>query len=340
MAAPEIRRVTLSDVAQACGVSSQTVSRVVNNHPHVAEDTRRRVQEAIRALDYRPNRAARNLATQRSCMLGIITYGISYFGPAQMMNNVEQTARARGYGVSFATISQMALPDIRTALRNLGDHAMDGLVLITPIVGVQYEELVRLCGGVPFVQIDTELTAQAPSVVIDQEYGARLATQHLLDLGHRAICAISGPLEWFGALARHRSWAATLHAAGIAPGPFVAGDWTARSGYRAARQLLSQGARFTALVAANDQMALGAIRALRERGIRVPEDVSVVGFDDIPEAAYFEPPLTTVRQDFAALAEQSVEYLIDLIDHPGAPPQQRVLYPQLVERQSARRLPA
>jgi LacI family transcriptional regulator len=232
----------------------------------------------------------------------------------------------------------MTLPDIRVALRNLGDHAVDGLVLIMPIVGVERAELARLCGGVPFVQIDTELAAQAPSVVIDQDYGARLATRHLIDLGHRAICAISGPLEWFGALARHRSWAATLQTAGIAPGPFIEGDWTARGGYQAALQLLSQGAGFTGLVVANDQMALGAIRALRERGLRVPEDVSVVGFDDIPEAAYFEPPLTTVRQNFAALGEQSVEYLIDLIDHPELPPHQRVLYPQLIERKSTRRV--
>lgn len=330
------RHITLGDVAQLAGVSSQTVSRVVNNHRYVSVDTRRRVLDAIHTLDYRPHRAARILATQRSCMLGIITYGIHHYGPAQMMHNVEQMARARGYGVSFSTASRMALDELRQAIDCLGAQSVDGLVLITPIVGVRHADLVRLCGGVPFVQIDTELTADVPSVVIDQRLGSRLATEHLIALGHRHICEIHGPREWFGALARHESWRATLWAAGLEPGMAVEGDWTAQGGYRAALRLLDQGARFTALVAGNDQMALGAMRALRQRGLRVPDDVSVVGFDDIPEAAFFEPPLTTVRQDFAALGEQSVDYLIALINAPDTPIRPRVLAPELVVRESTR----
>jgi LacI family transcriptional regulator len=338
MATPDPRRVTLADVAQLAGVSPQTVSRVVNNFPYVSDGTRRRVNEAIRKLDYRPNRAARSLATQRSFMLGIITYGIHHYGPAQMMYHVEQTAKARGYGVSFTTVSSMALDEIREAIETLGDHTVDGLVLIAPVVGVGYRDLMRLCGSVPFVQIDAQLGAPVPSVVIDQRHGTHLVTQHLIDLGHRQICEIKGPLNWFGALARHESWLETLSAAGLEPGLSLEGDWTARGGYEAAGCLVERGAEFTALVVGNDQMALGAIRALRERGLRVPGDVSVVGFDDIPEAAYFEPPLTTVRQNFAALGEQSVQYLVDLIDHPDTPLHQRVLYPQLIERQSTRRL--
>ncbi len=335
MAETTHKRVTLDDVALLSGVSSQTVSRVVNNHPHVSEDTRRRVLSAIQQLNYRPNRAARNLVTHRSCMLGIVTYGMVHYGPAQMMANVEQTARARGYGVSFATITRMTPGEIQEALESLGDRSVDGLVLITPILGVSYADLARLCSGVPFVQIDTEPSAQVPSVVIDQQYGSQIVTQHLIDLGHRAICEISGPLNWFGARARHDSWLATVRAAALEPGQSVAGDWTAHSGWETACRLLDMGARFTALVVANDQMALGAIRALRQRGRRVPEDVSVVGFDDIPEAAYYDPPLTTVRQNFAALGEQSVEYLMTLIENPDTPLHQRVLYPQLVERKSA-----
>jgi DNA-binding LacI/PurR family transcriptional regulator len=338
MAGPDSKRVTLADVAQLAGVSPQTVSRVVNHHPYVSDDIRRRVSEAIRQLDYRPNRAARSLATQRSCMLGIITYGIHHYGPAQMMYHVEQTAKARGYGVSFSTISSISLEEIREAIETLGDHTVDGLVLITPVTGVSYRDMLRLCGSVPFVQIDAPLGAPVPSVVIDQRHGAQLATWHLIDLGHRAICEIRGPLNWFGAQARHESWLETLTAAGLEPGLSLEGNWTARDGYEAAGCLVEGGTAFTALVVANDQMALGAIRALRERGLRVPEDVSVVGFDDIPEAAYFEPPLTTVQQNFAALGEQSVQYLVDLIDHPETPLHQRVLYPQLVERQSTRRL--
>ena len=329
------KRVTLDDVAQAVGVSSQTVSRVVNDHPYVSDDTRRRVQEAIRRLGYRPNRAARSLATQRTCMLGIVTFGVDHYGPAQMLTHVEQMARARGYGVTLSTVRALTPLEIRMAIDALGSNIVDGLVLITPVTGLSAADMVALCGHIPFVQIDTELGAKVPSVVIDQRYGSRLVTQYLIDLGHRTLCEISGPLHWHGAQARHQSWLKTLRRAGLTPGPSVEGDWTAAGGYKAAHSLLEQGATFTGLVVGNDQMALGAIRALRERGLRVPEDVSVVGFDDIPEAAYFEPPLTTVWQNFAALGVQSVEYLVALIDNPNTPVHQRVLHPQLIERQSA-----
>ncbi|MBN2304559.1 MAG: LacI family DNA-binding transcriptional regulator [Anaerolineae bacterium] len=329
------KRITLEDVAREARVSAQTVSRVVNNHPYVSADTRRRVQDAIRKLDYRPNRAARNLATQRSCMVGIISFGMTHYGPAQMVNHIERTARTQGYGVSLSTVSTFSFDDIRRAMDDLGDRSVDGVLFISPVTGADYDDFAHICGGVPFVLIDTQLGAQMPSVVIDQRYGSQLATRYLFDLGHRAISAISGPLDWFGAQARHQSWLDTLAAAGIEPGPALEGDWTASSGYRKTRDLIKSGATFTALVAGNDQMALGAIRALREAGRRVPEDVSVVGFDDIPEAAYFDPPLTTIRQDFAALGKQSVEYLMALIAQPDLPLHQRVLYPVFVARQSA-----
>lgn len=338
MTASDTRRVTLDDVAQAAGVSSQTVSRVVNNHPYVSDETRHKVLDAIRKLDYRPNRAARSLATQQSRMLGIITYGIPHYGPAQMMTHVEQTARARGYGVSFTTVNALSPWELRKALENLGYLAVDGVVLIAPVTGVPPDEVKRLCGGIPFVQIDAEPGSSVPSVVINQRHGSRIITQYLIDLNHRRIAEIHGPLNWFGARARHESWMETLVTAGLEADCFAGGDWTVRDGYQAARRLLERQATFTALVAANDQMALGAIRALREHRLAVPGDVSVVGFDDIPEAAYFDPPLTTVRQDFAALGEQSVEYLIAQIDDPNTPMHQRVLYPELIERQSARRL--
>lgn len=332
------KRITLSDVALLAGVSSQTVSRVVNNHPYVSEDTRRRVLTAIRKLDYRPNRAARSLATRRSCTLGVVSYDIAFYGPAQMVMNIEQTAKRRGYTVSLATTERMALDEVRQAVIDVGGEAMDGLLFIAPVAGVSYADLVSVCGNVPFVQIDTELSAKVPSVVIDQRYGSYLATQHLIDLGHRDMVEISGPLTWYGAQARHTSWRDTLLAAGLTPGLSVEGDWTAHSGYEAAHRLLATGAQFTALVVGNDQMALGAIAALREHGLGVPDDVSVVGFDDVPEAAYFAPPLTTIRQNFAALGEQSVEYLITLVENPDTPVHQRVLYPQFVERQSTRPL--
>jgi DNA-binding LacI/PurR family transcriptional regulator len=334
MTSSEPKRVTLGDVARLADVSAQTVSRVVNQHPYVSDDTRQRVIDAIHQLDYRPNRAARSLVTQRSCVVGIITFGIPNYGPAQMLTHVERVAKARGYGVGFAAITHMSSDEIRDAITNLGDHAIDGLVILTPTEGVSYDELTRVCGGIPFVQIDVEPGAQTPSVIIDQWYGSQLATQHLIDLGHRDICEISGPANWYGAQSRHRSWIATMQAAGLTPDLPVEGDWSPQSGYDRTCELLDRDARFSALVAANDQMALGALRALRDHHLRVPEDVSVVGFDDIPEAAYFEPPLTTVRQDFAALGAQSVEYLVALLNYPDTPVHQRVLYPEFVERRS------
>ncbi len=328
--------ITLHDVARLSGVSYQTVSRVINNHPYVSKDTRHRVLAAIRELDYRPNRVARSLATRRSYTLGIVTFGTNYYGPAQMMSNVERAARARGYNLTVSNVDVLTARSVHDMVEQLGGQLVDGLVLITPVLGIAYEDLVTLCAGIPFVMIDAQLGARIPSVVIDQRYGSQLVTQHLLDLGHRRIAEIRGPLNWFGAIARHDSCLATLEAADLEPVSQHEGNWTAEDGYIAARKLLESKVEFTALVVGNDQMALGAMRALHEHGIRIPEDVSIVGFDDIPEAAYFEPPLTTIRQDFGGLGEQSVEYLVSLIDDPETSLHQRVLHPHLVVRESTR----
>lgn len=336
MAPPRSRHVTLYDVAQLSGVSYQTVSRVINNHPHVSKDTRQRVLNAIKELNYYPNRAAQSLVTRRSNTLEIITYGTHYYGPSQMVYSVERAARQLGYNLVFSSIAEPSPDEIRAALGSISGRMIDGIIMINPVMGIDYDELMLCCAGIPFVLVDTELGSQIPSVVIDQHYGCRLAVEHLIARGHRSICEISGPLNWFGAVARHRSWQATLQAAGLPAGISVEGDWTPMGGYAAARRLLDESPRFTGLIVGNDQMALGALRALRESGLRVPEDVAVVGFDDVPEAAYFEPPLTTVRQDFAALGQQAVGYLIDLIEHPDITPHQRMLYPQLIERQSTR----
>jgi DNA-binding LacI/PurR family transcriptional regulator len=336
---PYPNRVTLHDVANRSGVSYQTVSRVVNGNPHVAKETRQRVLRVIKELNYQPNTAARSLVTRRSNLLEIITFGGRHYGPSQMVLYVERAARERGYSLSVSNVAEMTLDEIRAAMNILSGRLVDGIIMITPVVGVEYDEIAVVCQNIPFVMIDTQLGSISPSVVINQQFGAQLAAQHLIDLGHRDICEISGPMQWHDARARHESWLRTLKQAGLTPGLSVDGDWTAMGGYEAAKQLLDHNQQFTALVAGNDQMALGAMHALREHGkFRIPDDVSIVGFDDIPEAACFEPPLTTVRQDFDALGSQSVNYLVDLIENPDLPLQQRVLYPHLIERQSTRRL--
>jgi len=333
------RRATLHDVAQLAGVSHQTVSRVVNGHRSVAAVTRTRVLEAIRELDYAPNRVAQSLATRRSRTVGVIGYGTTHYGPSQMVAHVEAGLKAQGYGLVYATVPDLSDDVLRQQIAALRNQLIDGLVLVTPVGGghlMQASDFIRL----PFVMIDSMLGEHVPSVVIHQHHGARLAVRHLIEAGHRAIGEISGPLDWSGAKQRHDGWLATLAEAGLAPGASEEGAWTAASGYQAARRLLERRERFTALFVGNDQMALGAIRALRERSLRVPEHVSVVGFDDIPEAAYFEPPLTTVRQDFATLGQQAVDLLLARMDAPDAPPHQRVLYPQLIERASVAPLAA
>jgi LacI family transcriptional regulator len=320
-------------------VSYQTVSRVINDHPYVADDTRQRVLKAIEELDYRPNRAAQSLAGHRSRTLGMITFGLSNYGPAQMMINIEHAAREAGYDLIFVNASDAQLGSMRTAVDHVRRWEVDGLLLITPVQGITYAELQALCGNSPIVQIGTLPGADAPSVIVDQELGTRSLVEHLIRLGHRRFAEIRGPWHWHDAQARHESLKATLAGAGLAVGPSTDGDWSPQNGYDAACALVrrrgSGAADFTALVVANDQMAIGAIRALQEHGLRVPDDVSVVGFDDIPEAAFTNPPLTTVRQEFDQMGQQGVEYLIEIIADPGMPRGQRVIPPHLVLRESS-----
>ncbi|MBE0689324.1 MAG: substrate-binding domain-containing protein [Anaerolineae bacterium] len=330
---PVIKRVTMLDVAKQAGVSYQTVSRVINHHPSVAPETRERVLSVIGALNYRPNKAARSLAARQSRTIAVITYTMAYYGPTQMVVNIERNAREAGYDVIFSNIEPMSGDGIDAAVERLTQWAVDGVLLIAPVASNRYAHLVQEVSDIPLIQIDIAPGAPVPSVIVDQRYGSRIITQHLISLGHRRICEISGPLYWFGALARHEGWQETIKNANLEPVASVEGDWTAKSGYAAAQSLLDKH-RFTALVVGNDQMALGAISALHARGVRVPEDVSVVGFDDIPESAYFLPPLTTIRQDFSELGRQGLDYLVGLIQGLQDGDGQHVITPELVVRDS------
>ena len=332
MQEPQVRRSTLRDVAELSGVSYQTVSRVINQHPNVARRTRERVLSAIHQLDYRPNQAAKVLATGRSYILQLLMYDIRYSDPLPAM--IYQ-ARKLGYTLLISELSPFAAPEeIRAALDDLTARMIDGLVIYTPTPFFSYTEMLSLCRGVPFVLVGAALGIKSPSVVFDQRHGCELAIQHLLDLGHCRIAEISGQPRHIDAQLRHETMVAMLKARGLSLGPSVEGDFEVPSGYMATKKLLDCGEPFTALFVANDRMALGALRALHERGIRVPEDVSIVGFDDVGEAAYFTPPLTTVRQDLQTLAQQSIEYLVSMIADSTMPVQQRVLYPELIVRES------
>lgn len=327
-------RYTLNDVARQAGVSYQTVSRVINDHPSVSPETRSRVQNIIDVLGYQPNKVAKSLAAKHSNTLAILTFGMNNYGPTQMVVNIERAAKDLGYDLIFSNIHEPSHEQLRHALDSLNGRQVDGIVAISPVVGISYEDIIHLTQGIPVVQIDPALGLDVPSVLVDQHYGSKIITEYLINLGHRRIAEISGPMNWFGALARHTQWESTLQKAGLTPMMSVQGNWSAKSGYQSAKRLLTESPGFTALVVANDQMALGAIYALHERGLRVPDDVSVVGFDDIPEASYFMPPLTTIHQDFNQLGEMGVRYLLECIQYPETVIKQHVLYPKLVVRHS------
>ena len=327
---------TLRDVARRAGVSYQTVSRVINNHANVAAETRQRILETIAELDYHPNKAARSLAARHSQTLALITFGLDFYGPSQMVVNIERAATMAGYDLIFSNVAAASTKSVHDAINSIRRWQVDGILMITPILEMSYATIASKGKGetIPIVQINGPLGAHTSSVVVEQRAGSRMITQHLIELGHRHIAEICGPLTWFDAVERHESWEATLREAHLEAWGSVEGDWTALGGYQATKKLLCSSPDFTALVVGNDQMALGAMRALRESGLRIPEDVSVVGFDDIAESSFFEPPLTTIRQDFAALGKRGIEYLIERIINPDLPVEQQVIYPELIERAS------
>jgi len=333
MPAMKAKRPTLRDVAREAGVSYQTVSRVINNDLHVSAVTRNRVLKMIETLGYRPNRAAQIMQTERSHTLEVM---MLYYGFNRFLYEMARASHELGYHFVISAISADEFP---AALESAASRFIDGLLLV-PLIPVidDYDELMELTDGVPFVQIGAPLGADVPSVICDQAQGARLAVQHLIDLGHRKIAEITGPLFNYDAHDRHEGWLATLKDNGLVPGPMVEGDFTIEGGYRAMIRLLDDGTDFTAIFIGNDSMAFGAQTALRERGLRVPDDVSIVGFDDLPEAAHFVPGLTTVRQDFHMLGRLAVEYIISLIEVPDTPIHQRVLKPKLIVRESTQAL--
>lgn len=329
----KVNRPTIVDVARYSGVSYQTVSRVINKHPHVSSEARERVLEAIRVLGYQPNKAAAKLASKTSDSIAVITYGSGYYGPTQMSLSIEHAAKARGFDVIFTNVSNTG-QELIDALHHISGWQVGGILIIVPVEGLAFEEAQQACPNITIVQIDAQRNPNIPSVVIDDVSGTEQVTKHLISLGHRRIATIAGPQAWFSAQLRLKALKDSLAKIDTAPVHIIEGDWSPTSGYNAMRELIASGADFTALVAANDQMALGALRALHEVGLRVPQDVAVVGFDDIPEAAFFEPPLTTVRQDFIGLGSAGFNYLLQRIENPQSPKQQQLVQPQLILRQT------
>ncbi len=330
--APERQRpAVMADVARLAGVSYQTVSRVLNDSPNVNATTRERVLMAIRQLDYRPSSTARALATGRSKTLGVVSFDTSLYGPAATLFGIERAAHDAGYAVSVTSLRALNRNTVLAAIQQLRDVGVDGVAVIAPTLASR-DALTDIPSDFAVVAVEAGPDASIPVASVDQAAGAAAATRHLLSLGHKSVWHIAGPAHWKEAEKRIDGWRMTLEAAGAHVPPLLRGDWTPRSGYEQAQRLLEI-PEMTAVFVANDQMALGLLRALHEAGRRAPHDLSVVGFDDIPEAGYFIPPLTTVRQDFAELGRRCLEVLLRRI--AGEETLARVVVaPELVVRES------
>lgn len=304
-------------VARLAGVSQKTVSRVFNNEPKVTEDTRNRVLAAARELGYRPNRAARVLQTGRTYRIGVVSLGAAYFGQSDLLVALEQAARGSRYALSIANTFEADPSGIASAADNLLAEGVDAIILSEPIDDrgepLEVDVPVLMLGTAPAVRAPVVLSVHAS----EGGEAAAAATRHLLGLGHPTVHHIAGPRRWWAARERLENWRATLTAASVQVPEPLEGDWSPESGFRTGR-VLARNRDVTAIFAANDEMAIGVIHALHEAGRRVPEDVSVIGFDDIPVAAHITPPLTTFRSDNAALATASFRYLTDYLADPDA----------------------
>jgi DNA-binding LacI/PurR family transcriptional regulator len=322
----------MADVARVAGVSHQTVSRVINGSPNIRPSTRERVQAAIEQLGYRPNLAARALVTRRTHMIGVVVTGGGEYGPSSIQRSVEAAARQAGYFVSAVSLSEVTRSSLSDAVDHMLRQSVEGVVVIA--AERQALDLVsERDPGVPLVVVEGDLSRGPFAVGVDQARGAYEATQHLVGLGHTRIAHVSGRAGWTEAEAREEGWRQALSDAGLLPGPLMRGDWTAARGYEIGCQLAGE-PDVTGVFSANDQTAIGLLRAFHENGRTVPDDVSVVGFDDTPEAAFLVPPLTTVRQEFPLVGRRAIDVLHAAITGQQDA-QDRLIDPVLVVRASS-----
>ena len=330
----KVRAPNIRDVAALAGVSYQTVSRVLNDSPSIKASTRQRVLDVISEIGYRPNQAARALVTSRTRTIGVLSSQTAHYGPTTSVNAIELAAREAGYRLSITSVSSGDYSSIKSAIDYLLSQAVEALVVIAPQVRV-FDALADLSISVPYVTIESTGRNLGHSLSVDQVAGARLATRHLIELGHTEITHISGPQDWIEADARMQGFLHEINEAELRTRAPILGDWSAHFGYYAGLELL-RFRDFTAVFAGNDQMALGFMHACRDSGLDVPGDISVVGFDDIPEAAHFSPPLTTVRQNFAEIGRRAVALLLsELNGDTGLDHKQ--IEPELIVRSSTAR---
>lgn len=298
--------VTFKDVAKLAGVSTQTVSRVTNGSESVAELTRNKVNAAIKQLGYVPNKGAQMLSRAKSTSVGLVTLDMALHGAAMIANGVRMQAHDMNYGVAFSVVSEPNLTNTRGAIRELMAQQVDSIILNVPLKSADAELLVEQYQHLNLIFIDVPSNSQVNYVCGDHAEGAKLAAQHLIESGRTNYLLITGPNESSASRIRHQSWLAALSDADCKVQYQYQGNWQAESGYLGVREAVAKQAVFDAVLVASDQMALGVLRALQELQIPVPDKVAVVGFDGIEDSAFFNPPLTTIKQDFTTIGRQAV----------------------------------
>lgn len=339
---PINRRIPIKEVAVAAGVSTQTVSRVTNNRPDVSPETRQRVLDVIARLGYRPSRAARALRGA-SQTIGVVGFGLEFYGPSRTIVGVNQQAKQSDYSLVLELVSDPENLDVSQILERLFANHVEGIVWCIPHIGENMQAIQEYAHGndIPIVFTDIAPDMAVSMIEIDNFTGGRMATEHLIAQGHRNVALITGPTSYFSARERVRGWRAAMQEHGLSTNASLVaeGDWTAASGDAALRQILGSRADVSAIFAGNDQMALGAMRAATQRGLRIPHDLAIVGYDDIPEAAYFTPALSSVHQNVIELGASAVSEVIRLIHLKRmtgrSEPNLKMLQPELIVRESS-----
>ncbi len=314
----EQQRVTIKQVAKEAGVSTQTISRVLNNRPDVAPETRQRINETIERLGYHPSALARSLIQQRSYTIGVVTAGLKYIGPSRTLNGIAQQAEAMGYTLLIKELPGFETHDLQPILRSLLSRQVDGILWAVPEIGHNRDWLQERLPELPapLLFLTMNLQSSVSVVSIDNYSGGRMAVQHLLDQGYRQISHLAGPLDWWEARQRKAGWQDSLSAASLAVTDqhWIEGNWSSASAERAFIRLMDQYPEMDAVFAANDQMALTVLQLAHCKGLRVPQDLGVVGFDGLPETPFYWPPLTTIDQDQHRLGGAAVQQLVKIIE--------------------------
>jgi len=310
-------KITIKDVAKAAGVSTQTVSRVLNNRPDVSPETRERVQVVIAEMGYAPNVLARSLSRGRSNTLGVVGFGLGYYGSTSVLTGIEKKANELGFSFILSLLDRFEVDRVDEIIRDLLSRQVEGIIWAVPGITDALQGLPQKLADIPIPVVFLNKAQSNDDIIaaMDNRLGGRLATQHLIEQGYRNIGIITGPLEWWEAQQRELGWREAMVEAGIddLDNLKVEGDWTAASGEVGLHALIAKAPDIDAVFVNNDQMSLGVFQAARRMGLNVPQDLGVIGFDDIPESGYFYPSLSTVRQNAEKLGAVAVEQMSQYI---------------------------